>query len=77
MTHDDVNSPSYMDKASAPLFAGETLIFSMERDNIGYAGHVIETSDGYYRLREWDDIHGWGDRSYRTREAAVRMMPKF
>ena len=31
---------------------------------------ILQTDDGYFRLREWDDVSGWGDRSYYTFEEA-------
>ncbi|MGH8654702.1 MAG: hypothetical protein ACREYE_22190 [Gammaproteobacteria bacterium] len=51
------------------VFRGERLI--EETKNIdGQPALILQSPKGWYILREWDKMHGWGDRSYRTMERA-------
>jgi hypothetical protein len=56
-------------KSPPPLASWETLE-ATETDLDGYPAYIIRDSrdGGYYRLRQWDKTHGWGDRSYKTLE---------
>jgi hypothetical protein len=56
-------------KRTPLILDGESLVWTF-RFNNALIGTILKTAEGYFRLREWDDVHGWGDRSYRTLDEA-------
>lgn len=61
-----------MTPTTLPLYVGES-IFENFTDLDGMPGWIIRASKGpsapaVFILRQWDDVHGWGDRAYKTIE---------
>ena len=46
------------------ILEGEELIEQFNNSD-GHPALILKDADGNFRLREWDDVHGWGDRTYR------------
>lgn len=60
--------------APEPLvFPGDRVIETFPGDD-GVDGLIIEDKHGYFRLREWDKVNGWLDRTYASLTGAKKAL---